>query len=1134
MLERAPTCLETGGRQLLRRPTPCLRTRRMLHSTFWHHGATDLSLPAWWAAPSAPDRNAGNNNGGNESVQESKGYDGLLLDFLYPKETLSLIRRISTTGSEMMDGQQRYRSGTGGIRHFSTTTWMPMRVSTEIIEPLELQAQKEFEEETRSSSAYDALERLLSSSPQEKQALAWRLFVAIPDGECTPETKCQLLQYLATPTTRSSPNQLLRLFDGLPRENRLSHSYEAAISAYLMLEMVGPAVQLQEEAVGRGLKVHKATGSLLGRTTRDNQWELALRVMTRFIASIERSHEDSPYPDYYERNWYQRPSRYRSNGALNHELLWNDVNKLPYLRGHLESFLIHIEQFKHETMSTPESELALKHLLYGLAVETLEQVMAERDISNEMIRTFVVGLFQDLRRLALPRFDLFEYAIIRMPTMERFQEYSSMLPIFLELYQQYREEVVQDSTSSRRPSRRLLITLIEQFGRHRSTRAIENFLEDFHKFHSEHELLPTHLLRYLMQYYAESGQVDKVHHYFGELLRKPDLKLDIFTINRLHYAYARRADVPGTEQQFKRIFEEFGLEPNITSWNMLLLAYVRADDLDGALSCFNRILDSELFPDIYTIGPLLDMCAARGDIEAFEILYSKAEQLNIPIKKDIRARAGYVETCLNMDDPEGAEATAQAMLKAQRVGKLHGNLTQTWNMLIQYYALRGDVGTSRRLYREMVENNIPLDSWTYASLMRALIEVKQTNAAYKILRVTMRKNNVRIHAFHYALVITGFLRERQYGQAKRASREMKILRVPQTTDSRMASLEVTGIAELDKLRREKNDDPHVRLKGVEESLREILLADYKSEVAHRQPRVRKMIDYRQGVPEGYFGLLILLYGKRGAFDVCKQLFETVAASEAKFKDWEAPVNLLTAIMESHYRAGEHEEVARCWKLVLSQAQGLIKTLQTIMDPPQPKVEFSSLLDPSIKESFDSAKIATNRRQVITRAARIYIRSLISQQHGLQEAQRTIRSLLTSGFIVDNLTWNEFIQMLARRGRILDSFSACEAYLMPAFPGWRALSPYYHRKNLPGLIWMDLRHDEVSHKTLMPRYKTLVILAAAYAQVRRDEVNGVGYSPEMGGWTREILEKLSPLTVRAIETMPRTGDRLQATFLSDMM
>jgi pentatricopeptide repeat-containing protein PET309 len=77
--------------------------------------------------------------------------------------------------------------------------------------------------------------------------------------------------------------------------------------------------------------------------------------------------------------------------------------------------------------------------------------------------------------------------------------------------------------------------------------------------------------------------------------------------------------------------------------------------------------------------------------------------------------------------------------------------------------------------------------------------------------------------------------------------------------------------------------------------------------------------------------------------------------------------------------------------------------------------------------------------------------------------------------------------------------------------------------------MELRHTDIHKSSVMPRYKTLVLLAKAYAQVRFDERNGFGFDAERGLWTREVLEQSAPLTVRAIESMPRTADTLQERY-----
>jgi pentatricopeptide repeat-containing protein PET309 len=283
----------------------------------------------------------------------------------------------------------------------------------------------------------------------------------------------------------------------------------------------------------------------------------------------------------------------------------------------------------------------------------------------------------------------------------------------------------------------------------------------------------------------------------------------------------------------------------------------------------------------------------------------------------------------------------------------------------------------------------------------------------------------------------------------------------------------------------------------------------------------------------------MLYNTRGAYDICKQLFEAATRAKDDNSAFQAPIALLTAIMETHYKAKEYAEVERCWELARSEANRLVKTFHQITNPPPnpptPAAEFESITDPSIKAQFESSRIATNRRQILFKASRIYIRSLLAQNDpkALQTAQRTVRSLLTSGFVIDNLTWNELIIGLTLRGYMIDAFSACEMYLMPNFPGWAELNPVYRRRYRPGYSWMEIRHYEIKRSSLLPRYKTLVVLAAALQQVKRDEMNGLGFNPQLGQWVREVLERIAPNTVRAIETMPRTGDELQKQYLLEI-
>jgi len=74
--------------------------------------------------------------------------------------------------------------------------------------------------------------------------------------------------------------------------------------------------------------------------------------------------------------------------------------------------------------------------------------------------------------------------------------------------------------------------------------------------------------------------------------------------------------------------------------------------------------------------------------------------------------------------------------------------------------------------------------------------------------------------------------------------------------------------------------------------------------------------------------------------------------------------------------------------------------------------------------------------------------------------------------------------------------------------------------------MELRPNDLNKASVLPRYKTIILLAKAFGQVKSDERNGVGYDEEAGAWLAEVIEGKAPLTMRAIDSMPRTFDKLQ--------
>ncbi|KAH7371098.1 hypothetical protein BKA66DRAFT_424656 [Pyrenochaeta sp. MPI-SDFR-AT-0127] len=1128
MLERASTCLESGGRQLFRARKQCLRSRRTLHSHFWHHGASDLSLPIWWAASSILDPSSADIDDRPAKTiasSASRHSNGALLEFLYPEKTLALLKRLSVYGPEVPESRRRQIQG-ASVRQYSTARGQPRHDEGSVDAVVIEQAKREMAMLLKESNAMAELEKILHHREPGKQELAWQLYSAIPESRLDDgfyRLQVDLLEYLVQDGDPAVPGRVLQVFGELPPSNRQSSSYRAAIKAYITLRMVGPAINLLEEIRidGHCNMLHVGTDIILRRTIFDEQWDLSLRVFRTILRQTPTI----------------RGLPISLQIRLGHVLpeIWKETIHLPELQEHLESFFDHVREFQHELRSSDELEEVLSCFVMTFVPQVIDRVLDTRKPDETFIWNWFMKLFDDLHSLNLPTSACYEYAIKRMLQLPRYQSYISRRKIWLALYRRYRQTYLElpTPTADARPSQNLIRQLIFYFGRNNGLKQINEHVQDLRHFYPGQSLKPG-LLKFLIQTFADHGEDTRVHEFFGELQANYKTLVDLKVLSSLPFVYARRANVDETAAQFRRIHEEFHMTPDTACWNILLLSYVRADDLDGALESFNNCIDSGVVPDVHTFGPLLDLCAQRGDVEAFEALFSRAKELGIRVDSDVRARSGYVQAFLNAGDAGGANVIAQAMLRSWQAGTLHGHpLTHTWNLLIQHYALNRDLASSRQCYKQMVENNIPLDSWTYGSLMRALVEVKQTNAAYKILRVTMPENNLQVHGLHYAIIMAGFLKEGQIDLAMNAYEHMVRRQVPQTESSHQASIQTLGTIGLAALKRRRAKHANYRLIKVEEALQDVLVKGAGSEIAHRGPRHARQLDTRNygAVPQAYYGLLISLYTTRGAFAICRKLFKQAENAAPNANNYTTSITLTTAIMEAHAKAERHAEVAKCWQVARASAGKLTKTFHQVFHPEPAVPEFDSLVDPSVRERFKESRISNNRRHILFKASRVYIRSLLAQpgSSALQEAQRTIRELLVNGFTVDNFVWNEFVQRLAQRNRLVDAFTICEEYIMPQFPGWRDLVPNYIRHDRQGYQWMELRHFDVTKSSVLPRYKTLVVLAKAYGQTKRDERNGVGYDFSVGAWMREILEQSAPMTIRAIETMPRTNDKLQEKY-----
>lgn len=1061
--------------------------------------------------------------------------DAAPLDFLYPDKALALMRRLTLRTDTAPGNRTATRSYATSVRRANLAEAREEEMDAAVIKD----AKREMHERLMGSSALESLSELLRRKEPGKQEVAWQLYNTLP-APVSPDIILPLLDYLTADNEPAVPTRIIKLFRQLPDAERTAGSYRAVIIAYVALREVGLAVASHREAAKQERFVQYeghvpdiGTDVLLRRLVASEQWDLAQRVFHTYVSETRFSTDR-------QRTTY----RIRWGQAWLPDI-WQETMQLKELKEHTQSLFVYIGQNKDELVAAPRRKEFFFAFVQSYIANVMERLLLARKPNEDDIWDWFIATFEKMRALELPVDASYDFAITTMLNMDRYRRYTNQRKLHLELYRRYRQwylyERVDDPKWKTLPPQLPMLSLVlNSHASHGSLQRVDDMVTDIRTFYPG-KPLPHNVLQALMQVYAEHGMVGKVEQYFTEAQQSYG-PVTHKQANNLLFVHARRADVPATIAAFRRVREELGLEPDLQMWNILLLAYVRSDDLDGALETFNNALDNDMQPNVFTFGPMLDMCANRGDIEAFETLYSRAKQLNVPLDSDVRARSGYVQAFLNAEDVEAAENIAQAMLQQWKAGLLTSHpLTHTWNIMIQYHALRGDVANSRRLYREMVENKIPLDNITFASLMRSLVEIKQTNAAYKILRQTLPENKLRVEAIHYAIVMTGFLKEAQYDLALEVYERMVERNVRQTISSRQASINTVGMSELARLLRARNKNPRQKLRHVEKLLRGMLTSgDVGQDVAHRQPNHNRYLDTQTQsvVPASYYGLLITLYNTRGAYKICQQLFAK-AEETLEPTDFDTPTTFLTAIMEAHYRAKEWDEVEKCWSLIRSSTTKLIKTFQQVMNPAPPVPDSTSLTDDLVIQRWEESRIAINRRQVITKATRLYIRSLINRPPHLHpprplltKASSTLRDLLVDGFVIDNFTWNELIVALASNNMLVAAFTAAEQYLMPRFPGWRALTPYYVRHDRKGYQWMELRHFEVKRNSVLPRYKTLVVLARKMKDVKDDERVGVGWVEREGRWAREVLEIKAPKVCLAVETMPVTRDEVQERYFKE--
>ena len=1042
-----------------------LRSRRHLHSAFWSHGAGNIDLPPWWMLfLQNIDSSQGICSSRRHRSPEaalSCGLEEIFLDFLYPVHTLALIKRLKQSTNAHINAAQNVKQCSRSYTSIAANFLKGAKAFGTASGASDQDASTTSSSET--PQAGDTVRRRINEildlkDPTWTYDELWQSYQALLEmSSLSPEEHIKMLRRFGTSERTIDFERAVALFDSIPVQERRAIHYSYAVRAALSLEDLDTAIDIHREGLARvGGSI--GTAALLRYTVKYERWQLAI--------------------DAWHAYWVDKLRYYMRRD------IWTGVNSLP-----LPDLIEKAISAADFAISTAESS-------------QLENAVAAREFAAELIRqTFGIqktsfNLEQQWRLVEKAR--VLDASDMKIQTMALEQLLSVETREHghraLHLYRLLRKE------STFLPSQVLLKSVKNKLLETKTSTGMLMIIEDYHTYYQK---LPLNTALEVAKVFALLGQLEPLQKLFHDVCStygKP--KNAWFQV--LLFAHNRRADLEGIVRAFYDLQKDFQFIPTLQAYNYVIGTFSRVGDVDGALTWFNKLLESERRPDSQTYRLLMSMYARRGDCETVHDFYQQSKIDGI--KTSMKMFDNLV--LANINDERLHEA--EQFVKEASLEDLEGSRTFMWTILLNAYALRKDVEKVSWLHKEMRDAGVASDGMTYAALMTSLAVAKMPEAAQKILDIVMPRARIKRTSLHYAIVMGAYLATKEHGKVFDLYKNMLTRNLKPTMSTQNVLLRAAAsVDKLDQLSEadqglDQDIEIQPELVRAQQVFEQTLSGLDPMELAPTEPR--KYVGpnpLNEAFFSSYFDYLIFLYGKEAAYAKVTELYESYISTSARFSghDVEAspPIRLLSSLMVAHLRAGNHEEVERCWYLALDKSRKLACRARAVTTEP--------------------GWVLPSRRLIMNIPLRSYMTSL-SQQGRNDDLISTIRSLYSSGFALNSPNWNHYIQHLAQspepKHQLL-AFELCERELMPNWPGWNIFgAPEYIQNKLRRMTNSAL----VLPGRQTPAYLTLVHLAAVYLQAMQG--------------TRLIkprrLVDVAPKTVDAIINMPKMADKHQITLL----
>ena len=1056
---------EFGGRNLFHRSQQhFVRSRRQLHYAFWSHAALEIPLPPWWIlllqSPVTEDERILNRNAVRRGGAIISQLRGLFLDFLYPLRASAHIKNLQRSVAAHQKATQnirnRYQNYNTIARSLITRSSASVLTGDQL--PLSTTAS---ENANLGENLRRNFEKLLTDGPSHDQEELWSTYQSLlRSGQCLSTRQIiGMLKRLSASGQEEDSRRLLKVYYDVPVGDRRALHYSHAITASLKLGDCDAALCSHREATSRHI-FSAGAPSILRHAVTQHEWDKVAAVLHPFSGSavIDSSHQD----------------------------IWSDVEILPF------NFLARCSTRAVEAAQQRkvDKEATLVSPSKTIVFELMKRTFTIRgpDIKIPHLQTFVSILSKAEDAVEANAMSSLQTEALRQ-LLSLPQAEAKVAAI--KTYAAFRK-----SHPSYHCPQEVLAQIIREWDVVLEFSLLESLIADFQNNFGP---LGTNTFWILINTFSVRGYASETKKVF-DLYRvsidgKGTLKKAI--CNQYLMVHFRRADPHGVIQAFHELEKMKGYKPDITRYNIVLTALARVSDADSVQPWIDKMENDGFEPSEKTYFELMHIFSERGDQEMVEHLLEQMQAKGI-------ARSAAMHFFIMLTHVNnGRLDDAESLLEDHLTHGPAAERTPIWNILLTAYARRGHLEKVKAIHSRMREIDIPSDGSTYAAIVRALVEASFTDAARTVVSDVMPKSDLRPTSLHFAIVMEGYRKSHEYNKVFSLYELMLHRKVTIDIGSKLILLR--SAAEIDQGDNENGTRSEMYPRALE-ILKEITASLDPSELASLGPyRFVSFQNLNEAWISTYFEFIIRLHGAAGAFDIVSKTFEKYVSISAKFSDRDIasspPMQMVAALLVAHKKAGNHEQVERCWYLALDKCDQLARRALTV-------------------SGASSSSVLPSRRFIVNIPLGPYI-SHLGNTERYDEMVDVVTDLLDVGWELDGENLNQYIQYLCRSpdsAHQLMALTLCEKLLMPSWNGWDSMG------RVEGLH-REFRTLAKATAGRAPAYRTFVWLARVYVDL------GFGSAK----WKTAEVERMHrhgelSRTLEAVANLPARYDRIQQDVL----